>query len=264
MTKIGIHRLNLYPSLIRMIDLLKQIWKRTDIVLYHEILVHKEYIWTNEQQYRETGVDTKQIKRPYDINPQKELERIKKIRKEYERLDPGRSKRTTSSHIHTTFETMISRLYGDVGIACFTRNLSITYYNSSTHVAIVRCLRDDKKMLPTAATFIAKLTNDSVECSILTLHVGGSIRQCQKYLVNYCIEQLLFINSQSINRNQTTSQLFKKKKKKTNTEQKLMDIDHDKQSALQKLLADSRIESTSNIVSKNNDDDDLGKRKRDG
>ncbi|CAF3321549.1 unnamed protein product [Rotaria socialis] len=38
-------------------------------------------------QYRETGVHTKQIKRPYYINPQKELERIKKIRKEYERLE---------------------------------------------------------------------------------------------------------------------------------------------------------------------------------
>ncbi|CAF1241521.1 unnamed protein product [Rotaria socialis] len=168
-----------------------------------------------------------------------------------------------SSHIHTTFETMISRLYGDVGIARFTRNLSIIYYNSSTHVAIVRCLRDDKKMLQTTATFIAKLTNDSIECSIQTLHVGGSIRQCKKYLVNYCIEQLLFINAQSINRNQATSQLFKKKKKKTNTQQKLMDIDPDKQSALQKLLADSRIESTSNIVSKKDDDDYLGKRKRD-
>ncbi|CAF2140418.1 unnamed protein product [Rotaria magnacalcarata] len=87
-----------------------------------------------------------------------------------------------SSHIHTTFETMISRLYGD--------------------------------MLQTTATFIAKLTNNSIECSIQTLHVGGSIRQCKKYLVNYCIEQLLFINAQSINRNQATSQLFKKKKKK--------------------------------------------------
>ncbi len=26
-----------------------------------------------------------------------------------------------------------------------------------------------------------------------TLRVGGSIRQCQKYLVNHCVEQLLYI-----------------------------------------------------------------------
>ncbi len=38
-------------------------------------------------QYRETGVVRKPIKRPYYINPQKELERISKIRKEYERLE---------------------------------------------------------------------------------------------------------------------------------------------------------------------------------
>jgi len=160
-----------------------------------------------------------------------------------------------SSHIHNAFETMITRLYGDVGIARFTRNLSIIYYNPSTRVAIVRCLRDDKHMLQTAATFISKLTSDQIECSIQTLHVGGSIRQCKKYLVNYCIEQLLYMNSQSINQNKTTSQiLFKKKKKKTNNQQQLIDIDHEKKLALQKLLADSRIESTSIIVSKNDDE----------
>jgi RNase P/RNase MRP subunit POP5 len=161
-----------------------------------------------------------------------------------------------SSHIHTTFETIISRLYGDVGIARFTRNLSVIYYNPSTHTAIVRCLRDDKHMLQTAATFISKLnTNDQIECSIQTLHVGGSIRQCKKYLVNYCIEQLLYINSQSINQKKTTSQfLFKNKKNKTNNQHQSMDIDHDKQLALQKLLADSRIESSSIVVSKNDDD----------
>jgi len=160
-----------------------------------------------------------------------------------------------SSHIHTTFESMIARLYGDVGVARFTRNLSIIYYNPSTHVSIVRCLRDDKHMLQTAATFISKIIPDQIECSIQTIHVGGSIRQCKKYLVNYSIEQLLFMNSQSINQNKTTSQmLFRNKKKKGNNQQHLMDIDHDKQLALKKLLADSRIESNSIVVSKNDDE----------
>ncbi|CAF1268659.1 unnamed protein product [Adineta steineri] len=177
-----------------------------------------------------------------------------------------------SSNIHTTFETMISRLYGDIGVARFIRNLSVIYYNPSTHTAIVRCLRDDKHMLQTTATFISKLIlNDPIECSIQTLHVGGSIRQCKKYLINYSIEQLLAINSQLIQQNKTqlTPQiLFKSKKKKTNNQQNQhsMDIDQDKQLALQKLLADSRIESNSIVVFKNNnidDNDDLGKRKRD-
>ncbi len=38
-------------------------------------------------QYRETGVLRKPIRRPYYINPQKEMERINKIREEYERLE---------------------------------------------------------------------------------------------------------------------------------------------------------------------------------
>ena len=166
-----------------------------------------------------------------------------------------------SSHIHTALETMIARLYGDVGVARFTRNLSIIYYNPSTRVAIVRCLREDKHMLQTVATFLSKITPDLIECSVQTLHVGGSIRQCKKYLVNYCVEQLLYIDSQSANQNKTTSQtLFKSKKKKGNHQQPSMDVDQEKQTALQKLLADSRIESSSIIVSKN-DDDEYGKKK---
>jgi hypothetical protein len=39
------------------------------------------------KQYRETGVLKKAIKRPYYINPEKELERINKIKKEYQRLE---------------------------------------------------------------------------------------------------------------------------------------------------------------------------------
>jgi ribonuclease P/MRP protein subunit POP5 len=176
-------------------------------------------------------------------------------------FNPNSTNLIKSSHIHTAFETMITRLYGDVGIARFTRNLSIIYYNPLTRVSIVRCLRDDKHILQTAATFISKLTNDQIECSIQTLHVGGSIRQCKKYLVNYCIEQLLISNSQS--KTKTSQILFQNKKKKTNNQQQLLDIDHQKQLALQKLLADSRIESNLIIVSKYNDNEDLGKRKRD-
>ena len=159
-----------------------------------------------------------------------------------------------SSQIHSTLETMIGRLYGDIGVARFTRNLSVIYYNPSTHVAIVRCLRDDKHMLQTAAAFVSRLTNDPVDCSIQTLHVGGSIRQCKKYLVNYCIEQLLQMNPASNSSSQATPSqvLFKGKKKKSNQhqQQSSMEVNYDKQAALQKLLSDSRIESGSIVVSK--------------
>ena len=91
-----------------------------------------------------------------------------------------------------------------------------------------------------------------------------STRQCKKYLVNYCVEQLLYLNSQSINQNRTTSQvLFKNKKKKGTHQQPSMDADQDRQVALQKLLADSRIESMSIVVSKNNEDQHyFGREKR--
>ncbi|CAF1228582.1 unnamed protein product [Rotaria sp. Silwood1] len=47
----------------------------------------KEIYLTERTHYRETGILTKTIKRPYYINPQKEMERINKIRKDYERLE---------------------------------------------------------------------------------------------------------------------------------------------------------------------------------
>ena len=145
-----------------------------------------------------------------------------------------------SSDIQTTFESMINRLYGDVGVARFLRNLSVISYNSSTQIVILRCLRDDQHLLRTAATFISKLNNNEIECSIQTLHIAGTIRQCKKYLINYSIEQLLDINSQLNHQNKitTTSQtLFKKKKMKTNK----CEIDQRKLT-LQKLLVNSRIE----------------------
>jgi RNase P/RNase MRP subunit POP5 len=49
--------------------------------------------------------------------------------------------------VKSTLETMITRLYGDLGTTRVTRNLLIIYNNRSTHVAISRCLRDDRHTL---------------------------------------------------------------------------------------------------------------------
>jgi hypothetical protein len=39
------------------------------------------------RHYRETGLTHKPIKRPYYMNPQREMERIAKLRKDFERLE---------------------------------------------------------------------------------------------------------------------------------------------------------------------------------
>jgi hypothetical protein len=70
----------------------------------------------------------------------------------------------STSQIHTTLETMIARLHSDVGATRVTRNLPIIYNNPSTHVAISRCLRDDRHTLQTTATFISRQMNDQIEC----------------------------------------------------------------------------------------------------
>lgn len=169
--------------------------------------------------------------------------------------NPSTIQSIKSSTIYQTFETMIARLYGDHGVARFIRNLSIIYYNPSTHLCIVRCIRDDKHLLQTTATFITRLGDPSIQCSLQTIHVSGSIRQCKKYLINYSIEQLLQMDRMADDNatSMTLPILFKKKKNKKDSHQVkklLTNIDQQKQIALQKLLADSRIESMTTIESK--------------
>lgn len=157
------------------------------------------------------------------------------------------------SQIHQSFEGLITRLYGDYGAACFTRNLSIIYYNPATHLCIVRCLRDDKHLLQTTATFLTRLADPPIQCSLQTLHVSGSIRLCKKYLVNYSIEQLVMLDRLAENSSPSTSEhLFKKKKRKNliPLQNPSFDIDQKKKISLQKLLSDSRMESMTTIESK--------------
>ena len=64
-------------------------------VFYYRFRFHDEQfreectqIYLEERtQYRQTGILRKPVKRPYYINPEKEKERIIKIRQEYERLE---------------------------------------------------------------------------------------------------------------------------------------------------------------------------------
>lgn len=146
---------------------------------------------------------------------------------------------------------MIARLYGDFGAARFLRHLSVVYLNESTNVCIVRCLREDKDLLQSAASFINKFVDEPCQSSMQTIHVAGSIKQCKKYLVKYSVEQLLQLNAKINETNRHRSEaLFKTRK--VNVEQKNSSnlTDEQKEKIFRRLLNDCRDQSSSNIEMK--------------
>eukprot|EP00117_Sycon_ciliatum_P021544 scpid78794/ scgid18850/ Ribonuclease P/MRP protein subunit POP5 len=72
-------------------------------------------------------------------------------------------------------------LHGDYGLGCVLRSLHVKYLNVQTNIAIIRISRDYYKLLLSALPLMKKLRD--IECSIKVLHLGGTIRSCQRFLI---------------------------------------------------------------------------------
>ncbi|XP_065893033.1 ribonuclease P/MRP protein subunit POP5-like [Dysidea avara] len=79
-------------------------------------------------------------------------------------------------------------LHGDYGLGCVQHSLNVKYFNMMTRVAIVRCARDHYRNLWSAMTLIKLINN--VGGMIVVLHVAGTIRSCQKFLITHNKHQL--------------------------------------------------------------------------
>ncbi|XP_069789085.1 ribonuclease P/MRP protein subunit POP5 [Narcine bancroftii] len=89
----------------------------------------------------------------------------------------------------------ITQTHGDFGIGCCTLRLEVTYLNAYTGVVLIRCQKDFCRMLSTALLFITFLENKNQKfpCFFNTLHVAGTIRSCQKFLIQYNRRQMLLL-----------------------------------------------------------------------
>eukprot|EP00079_Xenopus_tropicalis_P008761 XP_002932150.2 PREDICTED: ribonuclease P/MRP protein subunit POP5 [Xenopus tropicalis] len=87
----------------------------------------------------------------------------------------------------------IARTHGDFGAAACAVSLSVKYLNVYTGVLLLRCRKDFYQLLWSSLPFITSLDNrgQRIPCFINTLHVGGTIRTCQKFLIQYNKNQLL-------------------------------------------------------------------------
>ncbi|XP_029019535.1 ribonuclease P/MRP protein subunit POP5 [Betta splendens] len=89
-------------------------------------------------------------------------------------------------------KTAVARIHGDYGAALCSMRFSIKYLNAHTGIVFLRFLRRAYKLLWSALPFITSIDarGHKIPCFLNCLHVGGTIRTCQKFLVRYNTQQL--------------------------------------------------------------------------
>ncbi|XP_070618073.1 ribonuclease P/MRP protein subunit POP5 isoform X2 [Erythrolamprus reginae] len=97
--------------------------------------------------------------------------------------------------VHNAVKNAVARIHGDFGVACCSIAFSVKYLNAYTGVVLFCCRKDFYRLLWSSLPFITHLENRSQHCpcSFSTLHVGATIRTCQKFLIQYNRDQLLLL-----------------------------------------------------------------------
>ncbi|KFO15176.1 Ribonuclease P/MRP protein subunit POP5, partial [Balearica regulorum gibbericeps] len=72
---------------------------------------------------------------------------------------------------------------------------AVKYLNAYTGTVLLRCRKDSYRLLCSALPFVRQLESRAQRypCFLNTLHVGGTIRTCQKFLIQYNRRQLLML-----------------------------------------------------------------------
>ncbi|KAB1255271.1 Ribonuclease P/MRP protein subunit POP5 [Camelus dromedarius] len=89
----------------------------------------------------------------------------------------------------------IARMHGTFGAAACSIGFAVRYLNAYTGIVLLRCRKEFYRLVWSALPFITCLENKGhrYPCFLNTLHVGGTIRTCQKFLIQYNRRQLLIL-----------------------------------------------------------------------
>ncbi|XP_068094789.1 ribonuclease P/MRP protein subunit POP5 [Hyperolius riggenbachi] len=106
--------------------------------------------------------------------------------------EPRCRQNITQSVVLYNVKNTVARMHGDFGAAAVSVGLSVKYLNAYTGVILLRCRKEFHQLLWSSLPFISSLENRGhrYPCFINTLHVGGTIRTCQKFLIQYNRQQL--------------------------------------------------------------------------
>ncbi|KAM4576941.1 ribonuclease P/MRP protein subunit POP5 [Odontesthes bonariensis] len=86
----------------------------------------------------------------------------------------------------------VARTHGDYGAALCSIRFSVKYLNAHTGIVFLRFPKRCYKLLWSALPFITNIESrgKKIPCFLNCLHVGGTIRTCQKFLIRYNTQQL--------------------------------------------------------------------------
>ncbi|GAA6220793.1 ribonuclease P/MRP protein subunit POP5 [Lates japonicus] len=100
--------------------------------------------------------------------------------------------RLNDTSISVAVKTTVARIHGDYGRALCSIGFSVKYLNAHTGTVFLRFPKRCYKLLWSALPFITSIEThgQTIPCFLNCVHVGGTIRACQKFLIRYNTQQL--------------------------------------------------------------------------
>ncbi|XP_041643875.1 ribonuclease P/MRP protein subunit POP5 [Cheilinus undulatus] len=94
--------------------------------------------------------------------------------------------------VRSAVRSAVERLHGDYGTALCSIRFNVIYLNAHTGIVFLRFPKRCYKLLWSALPFITciETQGQKIPCFFNCLHVGGTIRTCQKFLIRYHTQQL--------------------------------------------------------------------------
>ncbi|XP_077377325.1 ribonuclease P/MRP protein subunit POP5 isoform X1 [Festucalex cinctus] len=98
----------------------------------------------------------------------------------------------TEKDIYLAVKEAVARIHGDYGTAMCSTRFCVKYLNAQTGMVFLRFPKMGYKLLWSALPFITSIGTRSQKtpCFLNCLHVGGTVRTCQKFLIHYNKQQL--------------------------------------------------------------------------
>ena len=104
-----------------------------------------------------------------------------------------------SSLIFVHIRRTIENLFGDYGAGCLQQSLNVKYYNPNTGLVMIRCSRAHLRLVWNAVMSLTLIKNRA--CRFTCLHIGGTIRSCQKKALEHSRAILLELDQSQLNSN---------------------------------------------------------------